>query len=94
MRPSYSRCSSQSRTRNDTIVSMMTLAQLSGVTLTAAAFWSFAAILGLTALVSFVLYYHWVRYNPGIVSTVLVMAIYTVGAAGFLLSIFGLIAQL
>ena len=77
-----------------TISPMTQLLTLTGLTLDAVAFWSFAFVAGLTALMTCVLFYHWVRYNPGLVSTVLVMTVYSTGALALLLSLFGVVAQL
>ena len=48
---------------------------------------------GVTALISVMLYYHWVRYGMTIVGTLLVMVIYGLGTALILTSMLGLIAQ-
>lgn len=80
--------------KRDTIISMRPLFELAGLTWSGILFWTYAAILGGAVLISFVLFYHWVRYNPGIVSTVIIMAVYSVGTAALLLSLFGVIAQL
>jgi hypothetical protein len=73
---------------------MMSLVQLTGLSLAAISFWFFAAVAVLTGLMTCALFYHWVRYNPGIVSTLIVMAVYLIGTLMLLLSIFGVIAQL
>lgn len=73
---------------------MTQLLQLTGLTFGTILFWAYAAIAGFAALMTVVLFYHWARYNPSVISTVLVMAIYSVGVLALLLSIFGVITLL
>lgn len=64
------------------------------ITLTTIALGIFALATLVTAVVSAMLYYHWVRYGVGMVSTFFVMSIYAIGTALLLLSAYGLITQL
>ena len=65
-----------------------------GITLGSVLFSVFAIVAGLTVLITFALFYHWARYNPGVISTVFVMGIYSAGVLLFLLSLWGIIAQI
>ncbi len=48
----------------------------------------------ITAIVSAMLYYHWVRYGVGVVATVVVMIVYALGTVALLLMLLGLVAQM
>lgn len=54
----------------------------------------FAIAAIITAVLSAVLFYHWVRYGVGIVGMLTVMVVYTVGTIGILLMLLGLTVQL
>ncbi len=73
---------------------MQTLSFILSLSLSEGLFWAFVAFaLGATLMTS-ILFYHWVRYNPSVVNTLLVMAVYTAGTIFLLMSAFGLLAQL
>jgi hypothetical protein len=46
-----------------------------------------------TAIISAMLYYHWVRYGVGTVRTLVVMVFYGLGTATLLMALLGLVAQ-
>ncbi len=52
------------------------VAMLEALTLGTILFYIYLAVAGIVGLMTFVLFYHWVRYNPGVISTILVMAVY------------------
>lgn len=64
------------------------------LTLASASFYLFAFAAGSTALFTLALFYHWIRYNPATVSTVLVMGVYSAGALMLLLSAWAIVIQL
>jgi len=47
-----------------------------------------------TCILALMLYYHWVRYGVGILSTFSIMVAYALGVAVLLVSALGLFAQL
>ena len=54
----------------------------------------FGLTLLVVAVVSLMLYYHWVRYGIGVAGTFIVMVVYAVGIAVLLLAALGLLATL
>jgi|CXWL01.1.fsa_nt_gi hypothetical protein len=58
------------------------------------AFIVFAFAAAVTALISAVLYYHWVRYGTDVLGTIAIMIIYAIGTALLLLMLLGVTAQL
>lgn len=48
----------------------------------------------ITAVISAVLFYHWVRYGVGVFGMITVMALYAIGTIGILLMLLGLTVQL
>lgn len=48
---------------------------------------AFALVGCIAALMSLVLFYHWIRYNLGLVSTLFVMVIYTLGLASLIVAL-------
>lgn len=58
------------------------------------AFILLALALGGTLILALMLYYHWIRYGVGVLSTFSVMVVYAVGIAALILSALGVFAQL
>lgn len=54
----------------------------------------FAIAAIITAGLSAVLFYHWVRYGVGVLGVLTIMAIYSIGTVGILLMLLGLTVQL
>lgn len=54
----------------------------------------FAAAALITAVISAVLFYHWVRYGVSVFGMLTAMIVYTVGTIGILLMLLGLTVQL
>jgi hypothetical protein len=63
------------------------------ITATSIGYIVFLVAAGITAIVSAMLYYHWVRYGVGAVRTLVVMIFYGVGTATLLMALLGLVAQ-
>lgn len=53
----------------------------------------FGLVLLVGAVMTLVLFYHWIRYNLGLFSTLLVMVVYSVGAGALVLAALGVLAQ-
>lgn len=54
----------------------------------------FALAAIVTAVISAVLFYHWVRYGVGVFGILTTMVVYVVGTIGILLMLLGLAVQL
>lgn len=53
-----------------------------------------ALALGGTCILALMLYYHWVRYGVGVLSTFSIMVAYALGVAVLVVSALGVFAQL
>ena len=64
------------------------------ITINLAASLLFGFTSAITLIVSLMLYYHWIRFSVGVVSTFAVMIVYALGVAVLLLAALGLLSQL
>ncbi len=73
---------------------MQALSFVLSLSLSEGLFWVFVAFALGAALMTCILFYHWVRYNPSVINTVLMMIAYAAGTIFLLMSAFGLLAKL
>ena len=63
------------------------------MTITAIGYIVFLIAAGFTAVISAMLYYHWVRYGVEVIGTLAVMVIYGLGTAAILMALLSIVAQ-